>query len=398
MADFPRTDTGRYQTAGLSAKDFNKVFDQIQKDQRQKRRSAKRTLTPYLIKNKSLDDIIKLGRRKGGVYFTKDDLKGFEKRRGDVRNTFTNGEAGITYAQLISHSQQIDIKRANNKVDDGLGITSATPVSINHNMLVVRVTASQASVDQFHRVKIRLEEWDRLVDELTDDRRKNQGIVRQLCAGRISFDCDCGRHQYWYRYIATAGNYAVAPPKEYAYPKEKNPSLKGVACKHVIHATTRLQSPAWQNRVMQTMLQVAKQVGYGDDRKSTTEHFTEKEQKTLNRNRRSQTNPVAMKREWDLYQRRQVALGKKLDDENGGIEALRKQLTKSKSLTKEQRKKIEAAQKKLQREKDKNALLKQQLADQFHVRRQAFIDALVMTGKSEKEAEALFLKSAKGGR
>ena len=283
-------------------------------------------------------------------------------------------------------------------MDNGLGITSATPVSIKHNLLIVRVKASQASHDQFHRVKIRFEQWDALLDELTDDKRKNQAIVRQLCAGRLSFDCDCGRHQYWYRYIATAGNFAVAPPKEYAYPKEKNPNLAGVACKHVIHATTRLQSPAWQVRVLQTMLQVAKQVGYGDDRRNTTEHFSDKEQKDLNRNRKSQANVNAMKREWDLYQRRQVALGKKLDDENGSIDDLRKQLTKSKSLTKAQRAKAEKAQRQLQKERDKNALLKQQLADQFHVRRQAFIDALVMTGVSEKEAEAKFMQTVKGVR
>lgn len=398
MADIPRTNAGRYQTEGLSPQDFNRVFDQIQQDQRKKRRRARSTITPFLLKNKSLDDIIKLGRRKGGMYFTKDDLKGFERNRNDARNTFTNGEAGITYAQLISHSQQIDIKRANNKVDNGLGITSATPVSIKHNLLIVRVQASQASHDQHHRVKIRFEQWDALLDELTDDKRKNQAIVRQLCAGRLSFDCDCGRHQYWYRYIATAGNFAVAPPKEYAYPKEKNPNLKGVACKHVIHATTRLQSPAWQVRVLQTMLQVAKQVGYGDDRRNTTEHFSDDEQKQLNRNRKSQTNAAALKREWQTYQRRQVALGKKLDDENGSIDDLRKQLTKSKSLTKAQRKKAEAAQAKLQKERDKNALLQQQLADQFQVRKQAFIDALVMTGLSEKDATAKFMQTVKGGR
>ncbi|WP_241576587.1 phage tail protein [Rosenbergiella collisarenosi] len=398
MADFPRTRAGRYQTEGLSPQDFNRVFDQIQKDQRKKRRRARSTITPFLLKNKSLDDIVKLGRRKGGMYFTTDDLKGFEKKRNNARSTYTNSKAGITYAQLISHSQQIDIKRANNKVDNGLGITSATPVSIKHNLLIVRVKASQASHDQFHRVKIRFEQWDALLDELTDDKRKNQAIVRQLCAGRLSFDCDCGRHQYWYRYIATAGNFAVAPPKEYAYPKEKNPNLGGVACKHVIHATTRLQSPAWQVRVLQTMLQVAKQVGYGDDRRNTTEHFSDKEQKDLNRNRKSQANVTAMKREWDLYQRRQVALGKKLDDENGSIDDLRKQLTKSKSLTKAQRAKAEKAQRQLQKERDKNALLKQQLADQFHVRKQAFIDALVMTGVSEKEAEAKFMQTVKGGR
>ncbi|MCV5390784.1 phage tail protein, partial [Escherichia coli] len=81
------------------------------------------------------------------------------------------------------------------------------------------------------------------------------------CAGRISFDCDCGRHQYWYRYLATMGNYCIAPPKEFAFPKIRNPELSGVACKHVLKAATMLQSLAWQRILANQMKQQARRVG-----------------------------------------------------------------------------------------------------------------------------------------
>ncbi len=38
--EYARDNLGRYQTDGLSAKDFNKVFDLIRKQQRQNRRNS----------------------------------------------------------------------------------------------------------------------------------------------------------------------------------------------------------------------------------------------------------------------------------------------------------------------------------------------------------------------
>ena len=118
MADTPftRTRAGRYDTAGLSSKEFSRVFDQIDKDRRKSRRSARRTLNPLTLKNKALDDIIALGKKKSGTFYTKEDLKGFEANRTGARQQFNSSQAGITYAQLVASSQQIDIKRANNRV------------------------------------------------------------------------------------------------------------------------------------------------------------------------------------------------------------------------------------------------------------------------------------------
>ena len=395
MADFPRASNGRYQTEGLSAREFERLFNQIEKDKRSKRRAARRTLTPFSLKNKTAEDIISLGKKKkGGTFFTVEDLKAFEGRRKDIRQTFNSGIAGITYAQLIAGSEAIDVKRANNAVDDGSGIKRAVPSSLKHNVVTVSVEASDRSEDQHHRVKVRFEEWDSLIDELGDETSAVK-VTKKLCAGRVSFDCDCGRHQYWYRYIATAGNFALAPPKEYAFPKIRNPNLKGIACKHVIHAMTRLQSASWQLRIGQAMLQAAKRVGFGDDKRRTTKHFTEEDRKRFNKNRNSQTNQGAMRQEWDKYQRRQKALGNQIARDSTKLRTLSYKLLKARKMTQKQRAKAEESQQKLKAEQHKNKVLLQQLADRFKVERQAFIDAMVMTGVSRQDAEKRFLDYVK---
>ncbi|CDL83611.1 phage tail protein [Xenorhabdus szentirmaii] len=251
MTDFPRTETGRYETDGLLPREFNRLFKQITRDQQAKRRrrQAGRLLTPSLLKNKKAEEVMALGKKRDGTLFTQDDLKTFEKNRQKIRAGFHAQMAGITYPQLIASCTPIDIKRANNTVDDGSGIKTAAFIGMEQNTAIIRVTASDQSKDKHHRVKIRFEEWDTALESLSETEKNSARVIRRMCAGRVSFDCDCGRHTYWYRYIATAGNFAVSPPKEYIYPKIRNPNLTGVACKHVIHAMTRMQAGTWQMQV-----------------------------------------------------------------------------------------------------------------------------------------------------
>ncbi|EQA6242215.1 hypothetical protein ACX5DB_003893 [Enterobacter ludwigii] len=235
------------------------------------------------------------------------------------------------------------------------------------------------------------------MDGAAEEDKGTVKLANQLCAGRVSYDCDCGRHQYWYRYIATAGNFALAPPKEYAYPKVRKPDLEGVACKHVIHAMTRLQSASWQLTIGKALAKAAKQVAFGDDRRRTTEHFSDEQQKVFNRNRNSRTDAAAMKREWAMYQRRQQALGEQLNRGSNKLDALRKQLTKARKMSDSQKRRMAEKEQQLVDERAKNKLLSQRLADQVAQKKQTFVDALVMTGMSRKEAEKKFIEYAKNG-
>lgn len=383
MADFERDDNGRYKTAGLSAKEFDQVFNIVAQKQRQNRRAVKGLITPSVMKNKSLSDLVGLSKKRGGFDVTPEDLKNYIQSRDQHKKAFQSKTAGITYAQLISHSRKIDIDRANNKVSNGLGITSGTFIGMKANIATISVKASEVSKHAHHRVQIRFEEWDDAVERVTGDKDKPGRVARDICKGRVSFDCDCGRHQFWYRYMATAGNYALTPPKEYAFPKVRNPDLDGVACKHVIHSMTRLQSATWQRAITQQLEKIAKSDAYGDDKKRTTTYFTGNDAKALARNRTAQTNQAKAEKAWKQYQSAQNAMDKKQQRDKDQIERTRKQLLRAK--TSSQKKSAELA---LERQKNKE--LKQQLKQVGLQKKETFLNAMNKAGITGKAAETAY--------
>lgn len=397
MADFQKNKNGRYITEGLTPKQFTQLFQSIHQDRQKRRRAKARQLTPAVMKNRNLDEILKLGKKKDGTFFTKDDLKGFEKTRAGVRKQFGHNQGGITYAQLVASSRSIDIKRANNNVDDGSGIKNASFIGMRHNVAIIRVTASARSEDSHHQVEIRFEEWDEAIDNAAgNDVAAQQRLVRNMAKGRVSVNCNCGRYQYWYRYIATAGNYTIAPPKEYVYPKLKNPLLEGVACKHIIHSLTRMQSAGWQHRLIQSLRKNAAGEHYADDPKKTTEYFTDDEIKRLNRNRKSQTNRAGAKAEWDRYQSRLDALAGKLSAaDKKKLASTRQQLTRARTVSEKEQKRRVMAQEKLKQARAERDLLKQQLADSLKIQKQIFIDAQVMAGRTPQEARTAYAEHVK---
>jgi len=389
--EFERRPNGSFKTTGLTANDFNKLFNLVAKKQRATRRKGKRQLTKGLLRNKNLEDILKLGKKKDGTFFTPDDLKAFQKRRDVIKRTLGHETTGITYNQLIAHSLPIDVKRANNKVDDGSGISSAAFVGMKNDTLVVSVTASRVSVHQHHRVEIKLEEWRDAQDNLTDDKKKNAKVIANLCAGRVSVNCDCGRWQFWYRYVATVGNYALKP-FEHVFPKIRNPKLAGVACKHIIHALTRLQSGTWQVAVARQLDKSTNVIGFGDDKKRTTKFFSEKEIKKLSRNRKAQTNQAEARKAYLKYKKSQRAFTNRIEKTSDELEMMRSQLNR-------QRKTIQGKTAKIRQQQQENKRLQkiidsfsQSVQDGLALQRQTFMDALVMTGKTPEDAAKAWLE------
>lgn len=367
-----KDDAGRYLTDGLSEKTFQQIFRLIEQEQRKNRRSAKRTLTPSALRAKS--DLAKLGEKSKGVPFTREDLLAFEKTRKKHKAAFNSSTAGITYDQLVAGSRDIDIKRANNKVDDNSGITTANLSGINGNIILVRVKASGKSVHQDHMVKVRLEQFDDLIQEPPGDNFITAAKV--ACAGRLSFNCDCGRHQYWYRYLATMGNYAVSPPKEFAFPKVRNPEMKGVACKHVLKTVAMMQSATWHPIIATQMKKAAKRVGYGDDRKFN-HVLTDKELKQSRKNRSTKVNQAKAKAAFEKYSRNIKAFDKQLKTQSKEIKKIREQANRL-------RKQSETIKKKDQQLSQAKDLLKMSFV--------MFADQYTMAGKSRDDAINTFAK------
>jgi hypothetical protein len=254
-------------------KAFERLFNKIRQASMQKRRDATGTLTPAVMRrhlaNGTPLDIL-FGVRPDGTPFTSEDLMAFDKRGKAVRKKFSASKRGVQIDQLMSASRGADIRRANTE------IRSSTMYRIFNSkdgvVLHFRVTASPDSKDQFHQVRVRLEEW---TDWLTSTLPFKQA-AEKILSGRISFDCDCGRHQYWYRYLATIGGFAVAPT-EHAYPKIRNPKLTGACCKHTLKTLATIKGPAVRRIIINEMKKAAEQIGYGDDVKAANRYLNQQE-------------------------------------------------------------------------------------------------------------------------
>lgn len=334
MPKFEKLDNGTFDSTGLTAKRFNQLFNQIQKAQKKARRSAKRTLNRGTFTNPTDKALKSLGEKAKGVGFTRADLEAFDRSRKGIAKKYDAKTAGIPYAAIVKYSRQVDIDRSNNRVDDGTGVQWANLKGIKGNTLIMSVDASQVSKHAHHRVQFRLEEWDDyLAHPPSDDYAK---AVKAACAGRLSFDCDCGRHQYWYRYVATMGNYQIKPPAEFSFPKIKNPELSGVACKHVLRAARMLQTPSIQRQLLKGMEKQANKVGFGDDNK--TVFIDEKTQAQIRRaNRGKQTDRAAADRAFAKYEKAQRALTKRIANRAKTDETVKRQARKIRTQNNELR-------------------------------------------------------------
>ncbi len=361
-----KTDDGTYISADLNDRQFTQLFKKIEKAQKQARRDAKRTLRPSAFNNPTTKALKALGEKAKGQRFTKADLEQFDKNRQRHMEKYDSKTAGITYAFLVKNSRKIDIDRANNRVDDGTGINSAALIGMKGNVVLIRVGASMASKHQEHSVKVRLEQWDELL-KLPPDTDPTQA-AQMACGGRISFDCDCGRHQYWYRYLGTMGNYQLSPPKEFAFPKIKNPEMSGVACKHVLLATTKLQSKAWHRILAKRLEMQAKKIGFGSDNK--TYILSKEEKKAAAKNRKNNVDQEAATKEYNRYLRASKALEKKI---------------KQRGTDKER---IQRLARKNRQERQKT----QELRDSFKAGFINFHDSYKMQGKTKADAITDFAK------
>ena len=149
-----------------------------------------------------------------------EDIKAFEQNRKTLQDKY---EAGVTAAQIVELALDIDIQRSNNE------IRSAVPVRFKGDMLHFITNASAESNVAQHYVMVQFKNIGSMAQRKGDPTEQAKKIAQSY----LAFDCDCGRHTYWYRNIATIGGFN-AGRAETGFPKVRNPHLVGVACKHVL--------------------------------------------------------------------------------------------------------------------------------------------------------------------
>lgn len=195
-------------------------------------------LTPELLEQYSDKNnlptqelVLAYGRMGGTVSFTPEQLHEMYLARKKREEKFNKKIYGVRISSLIRASRDADKERARQ-------VRNATLYQRKGNLLFFRVSGNE---QPFYRVQIRLEAWQ----EAFYTAKPAMQAIQEVLQGRVSIECPCGRHQYWYRYLATIGKYAI-DPLEHDFPKIRNPRLTGCCCKHVLRAVAELRS----NRVI----------------------------------------------------------------------------------------------------------------------------------------------------
>lgn len=187
---------------------------------------------------------------------TSDDLATFRRNMKLAQKNF-HGD-GITAWQVIDLASSRPLKyiQSSDAVSDidraRREITMAVPVSAivtPQNALDVRLitNAGPDSKVNRHHVLVRFntfaEAANKLMAAKTKDRQSPKQAANWLRKQKLAFDCDCERHRYFLRYVATIGNFNAGRP-EHGFPKIRNPELKGVACKHVLRVMAEVENSA----------------------------------------------------------------------------------------------------------------------------------------------------------
>lgn len=248
----------------MATKDKNSTLQQLREFERQstaERREAREVredavglLTPALLRKHiraGTDLVLAYGRKGHTVEFTVDDLKRFVEANARAQKTFRRDVRGVPLLQLEKASAHDDVLRSRN-------VRSATLYKVNKNLLFFSVTGNSRPR---YQVRIRLEDWD---VALHSPYANALTAARTVATGRISFDCSCGRHQYWYRYLTHIGGFDVNPPAEQDFPKIRNPGLKGCCCKHVLKVLRVLKSNTIHAFLAQEIDRQAANVGFAD--------------------------------------------------------------------------------------------------------------------------------------
>ena len=180
--------------------------------------------------------------------------------RANVGNAIaaTQSQGGITPQQVLNLAKgrplnyaAADALRSGVRSDVDKArrqITSAILVSaVGGDLRFITPSGGESRASR-HVVLVRLKEWENALGALAGISSKDEGAYRRVAdnlrKGKVAFECDCERHRYYFRYLATIGGFYAGRP-ETGYPKIRNPGLKGVACKHVIRVMTELlHSPA----------------------------------------------------------------------------------------------------------------------------------------------------------
>ncbi|MFT7880435.1 MAG: hypothetical protein ABXS91_08585 [Sulfurimonas sp.] len=140
-------------------------------------------------------------------------------------------KGGVSIKNALDHSLDDDIQRARTQ------LRAFYIRNLSKEVFRFTVKASGLYQATSHQVEL---QWDLSGIDL-DSPAKDIFLNAP-----IKFQCSCGRHTYWYRYIWTVLRSSLGV-QEHRFPRVRNPQAKGMLCKHGVKVLTTLHSTAFQN-------------------------------------------------------------------------------------------------------------------------------------------------------
>lgn len=241
---------------------------------------------------RALRTTLGIGAREIPRLITRDDILAFAHNISVIKERY---QKGITARDVIDFSHTDDIKRANEQ------IKLVAPVSRKAGIVQFMTNAGPASKRVNHFVRVEFLSFESVVTN--PDKQGKTTIKNRLADGKLKFECDCERHTYWYRYMATIGGYNVGRP-EPGFPKIRNPKLYGVACKHVLRVMHFIRSSPSQQYLLKEVEKDRKTLlgkGYTHTEKSIKDQLAQ--QVASVGSKRSEIVPKANKTMSDMMQR-----------------------------------------------------------------------------------------------
>lgn len=209
----------------------------------QSRLAATTILQPSDIANKTSAARLLTTTLGGSVRaITRDDLDTF---RRSARALGSKLQQGITAQELIDLSRPADRDRARSEISHAI----ATRLT-GGDVLFTTSSGPHSRVSR-HFVRFTFPAYGSFLSQPSTPTQ----AAAELVKASLKFDCDCEHHRYRFRYVTSAMG-CNAGRVETGYPKLTNPTLTGIACKHVLRAAVELQRGPLARRLIAKMIAV----------------------------------------------------------------------------------------------------------------------------------------------
>jgi hypothetical protein len=187
---------------------------------------------------------------------TYDDLKQFQYNVAQVRRDAAKRKmlGGIRAKQVIDKSWSDDRKRAQAQIHlaNPTHYKAMTEGGGQSTSLVVHFITNSGPESEYthHNVNVQFLDFGAIVASPAPAKK----MAKQMTEGRLKFECSCNRFKFWLRYLNTQLE-TVYGRTEAHFPKIRNPTLGGIACKHALRVMQTIQSSPTFNTYAANVIQ-----------------------------------------------------------------------------------------------------------------------------------------------